>query len=624
MRISSFRIKNYKSYVDSGEVNFSPGFNIVVGQNNVGKTALLEALNMGFTGKPHRSLETAPTPASLLNPLTSAVVTLSVTGQELNDVLLLTNEQLYLPVPADREKGEGELLNELLSQAEINFTFGLVAPQGGTPSLEATPFPSFATYPCTGQLGSWRCAAFSVATDRSGFVSQGVNNVAEANQIGRWVFALLPQKIYSFVAERLNVGSCPFGYNTVLAANASNLPEVLFMLQTNPERFARFNGFVSEIFPSIYRVLARPKKSAANTLELVVWMEDPKTERDDLTIELAESGTGVGQVLAILYVAISQNYSQTIIIDEPNSFLHPGAARKLIEILKNNFPQHQYIVSTHSPEIIKVANPETLTLIRWKKPKSVLEQLDAKQVISAQRCLTEVGARLSDVFGADTILWVEGQTEEACFQLVIDRLAHHPLLGLVIAPVRATSDMEGKRPSAKMVWEIYSNLSKGNALVPSAIAFIFDQESRSPKEREDLVKRSGGRLRFLPRRMYENYLLQPDALFAVMSELSTFQQEPVTEAAIRQWLIEHGGKKDYLDIPVEQVNLDDRAWLEKVHGAKLLQRLFEDISGSKERFDKVQHSTLLTEWLIENKQEYLVELKEFLMDLLESQKSIRQ
>jgi AAA15 family ATPase/GTPase len=43
--LQSFRVQNYKSYLDSGELKLSPGFNVIVGQNNVGKTALVDALS---------------------------------------------------------------------------------------------------------------------------------------------------------------------------------------------------------------------------------------------------------------------------------------------------------------------------------------------------------------------------------------------------------------------------------------------------------------------------------------------------------------------------------------------------------------------------------------------------
>ncbi len=46
MRIERFRIVNYKSFADSGEVRFKPGFNVIVGRNNVGKTALAKAVRL--------------------------------------------------------------------------------------------------------------------------------------------------------------------------------------------------------------------------------------------------------------------------------------------------------------------------------------------------------------------------------------------------------------------------------------------------------------------------------------------------------------------------------------------------------------------------------------------------
>jgi AAA15 family ATPase/GTPase len=43
MYIESIAIKNYKSFLDFGPITFGPGFNVIVGSNNAGKTALLEA-----------------------------------------------------------------------------------------------------------------------------------------------------------------------------------------------------------------------------------------------------------------------------------------------------------------------------------------------------------------------------------------------------------------------------------------------------------------------------------------------------------------------------------------------------------------------------------------------------
>lgn len=57
MYLSKIRVKNYKSFNDSGKIEFKQGINIIVGQNNSGKTALLEALELNFIDNPHKNIK---------------------------------------------------------------------------------------------------------------------------------------------------------------------------------------------------------------------------------------------------------------------------------------------------------------------------------------------------------------------------------------------------------------------------------------------------------------------------------------------------------------------------------------------------------------------------------------
>jgi predicted ATP-dependent endonuclease of OLD family len=57
MRLEAFRIKNYRSIIDSGWVNLSPdNITTLIGQNESGKTSILEALNSFYTGKIHEDI----------------------------------------------------------------------------------------------------------------------------------------------------------------------------------------------------------------------------------------------------------------------------------------------------------------------------------------------------------------------------------------------------------------------------------------------------------------------------------------------------------------------------------------------------------------------------------------
>lgn len=88
MRIISFRVINYKSFLDSGELHLKPGFNVIVGRNNVGKTALAESISLRFSSKPHRSVETIPRLGGMPRESSStAEVSICVEPDELADLL---------------------------------------------------------------------------------------------------------------------------------------------------------------------------------------------------------------------------------------------------------------------------------------------------------------------------------------------------------------------------------------------------------------------------------------------------------------------------------------------------------------------------------------------------------
>ena len=146
MIISSFKISNYKSFLDWQKMSLSPGVNIVVGKNNVGKTALLEALGLEFKAKPHKSLRSMPERTSSPDPISPAEVEISISGQELKK-LLLESDEFYVPIekgiPSTRPELCQNLLESILERGEINFLLGL---ENG--SWTSTRFPSHDLYNC--------------------------------------------------------------------------------------------------------------------------------------------------------------------------------------------------------------------------------------------------------------------------------------------------------------------------------------------------------------------------------------------------------------------------------------------------------------------------------------------
>src|SRR5919199_5827157 len=99
MYLSKFQLFNYKSFFDSGLLEFSPGINIIVGQNNSGKTALLEALTLNFDNAPHRSIKTLETPDSKIDSESRAEIVLHLDKGELRTLLHKIPHPIGIPDP---------------------------------------------------------------------------------------------------------------------------------------------------------------------------------------------------------------------------------------------------------------------------------------------------------------------------------------------------------------------------------------------------------------------------------------------------------------------------------------------------------------------------------------------
>ena len=410
-------------------------------------------------------------------------------------------------------------------------------------------------------------------------------------------------RLFRFQAERLNVGVCGSGTNRILAPDASNLPEVLSNLQANPDLFAEYVRRVKEIFPQVEAITA--SAATGNQVEIRVWQLPPETRRYDLAFPLNQCGTGIGQVLAMLYVVIASEDPQIILIDEPNSFLHPGAARALINLLRQ-FPQHQYVIATHAPEVIAEAGNCPVLQVQWSDGESHGEVHPVRDTDVSRQLLVDLGARLSDVFGFDEVLWVEGPSDQACLKLILET-QFEPKRGLAILPVRDTGNFD--RRKARDIVSIYRQASMVSALVPPTIGFLLDREHRSDRDIEQVQTDTRGAVSFLDRIMLESYLIYPPAIIKVLRTELPNQDLRATDADVEAWIRANGKVQRYEAADCEPLS---QAWREKVNGAKLLQDLFWEFSEQRGEFRKTTHCEALTREILRQDRDFLEPLTRIL------------
>jgi predicted ATPase len=600
MRIESVRIENYKSYREPTEIKLSSGFNCIVGSNDVGKTAILEVIGLQFTDNPHRSLVSRPSRTAPKNMLSRAQIEFRLSRAELMEAIL-SSPHFELPIGSSTAaESRNGIIKSFADNVQDENTFLATYQSGQFIHAKLNEFqPETEAY--MGTPVHWNGERFH----SGGQYGSGNSEHLFFQVIGRY----LKSRIFRFRAERLNAGRSTFGSETILKADASNLPEVLLTIQGNPFLRDKFNRYVRTIFSHVEHISLRPVVGETS-VEILVWPYDIKG-REDLALLLSESGTGISQALAILAVALASDHPQTIVIDEPQSFLHPGAARKLIEVLRE-YPDHQFVLATHSPTIIAAAEPNTITLIQKQGQESKLNPISKNARDELEYLLHEIGASLSDVFGADIILWVEGKTEELCFPLVARQLLKTPLMGTVILGVSSTGELEGRH--AKLVFDIYRRLSGSAGLLPPAIGFILDREMRTMQEQQDLAKRSGAPVHFLSRRSFENYLVHPPAIAEV---LSADLQDAISPANVSAWLEEHRWMPQWWkETPAS--SRTDESWLIEVDAPHLLAGMFKELSRQKVEYQKTRHSVEITRWLLQNDPEQLAEIQKLLEEVLRS------
>jgi hypothetical protein len=629
MHISKFQLINYKSFRESKVLSLHPGINLVVGQNNAGKTTLLEGLSLRFSLKPHRGLSRNTEPNPRTPSESVARITFTLNRDEIWALLRKMKTGFHVPLPDNEalyqsndnamispDEHARRFVERLLSEDHSELEVGLRVDERNPVRVFATKIPAIGNYEAEG-YGDKRTFAFCELGDENEVVARHIGERSDASlDFGLRIAGELVERVYSFQAERPASQPHLGGLSEELAPDARNLAEVIANLQSKPYLFRQLNRDLHYVLPQIFEVAARSvsiqEQPYGLSREVRVFEEEAKSE--DEGIALGDSGTGVAQVLAMLYVLTASTHPRVIVIDEPQSFLHPGAIRKLFEVFTLH-PQHQYIISTHVPGVIAAANPSSTTLVTKRGRESELQPINTGDTEHLRLALQEVGARLSDVFGADYILWVEGKTEREAFPLILKRLRPQRLMGTEFVPVLGPDEAVGK--NADRVVRIYEQLSHGRGLLPPAVGFIFDRDCRDESKSSDMEKRFS-RLRFIKRQMYENYLLDPRAIEAVLLELG-LEPERVSAERVESWMVEEAKKRIYF-CPKSKLK---EPWVEHVKASKLLSALFTHFSNTTLDYEerKVTYGVMLTRWILEHTPDTFKEIAELVSDLLPDEDS---
>lgn len=609
MRIDKFKVTNHKCFDDPKEITLGPHLNVIIGRNNAGKTALLEALSLNFASRPHRSLSAYNRRDIPVNQ--TSVIDLQVTVR-VDDFRNVQN-QIFIPLPSPQsdfaksigyEKFQDPESHRRFSewffvQAEHHYRLQLVrtnASDQWRPREEATTVdypPEKTQQGISSAFLSWEKGEGRLTS------SPGVHP-----DLGQTFGPRLKESIQVFLPPGITGHAFQIKQGPI-APDASNLGPVLFQLGQRTAALTRFKQRVREVAPEVLDITLEGNQQ--NPIPKI-WLHDPMTERDDLAVPLQECGQGLKYIFAMMYFLFAEEVSHVILIDEIQSFLHPGALRKLFEKFHDQH-LHQFILSSNSPLVVTSAQPDIVVMVTRGDHASDLDVISGDAVAGQKAMLHDLGASLADVFGADGVMWVEGPTESECFELILTRF-ETPLRGIVFLPLRATGDFEGA--AADLVCDVYKRLTTVGALVPTRLAFVFDDEGRGPEKKDKIRRQLDGRGFFLPTRMYENYLLHPEAIASYWGKFGINVSTREIGQRIEEILADRDDGRYFPSGCPDVPNIC-------VHAANVLQALFSQFGNAAISYKdyKREIAVHMTQWLLEHDRTQFTPLVEFLRTVIE-------
>lgn len=246
---------------------------------------------------------------------------------------------------------------------------------------------------------------------------------------------------------------------------------------------------VETLVPDAGRLLAPRERN-----KLQVAFKDPFTQ---VNRSIKELGTGVEQVVMTAYAGFRHDSGALLMLEEPEAHLHAGAQRQLAEYLAEWGTRHQILVATHSTIFMDARGPvrPRILLVERTDGVSTVRGIDSEHA----PVLDALGVRLSDVLSAERVLVVEGPSDRA----ILDTWFGPELRRRGVTVVVAAGGDLSFQADKLVEWVDALDALKRPVL------FLRDRDELSPVDVARLEKKG---VRLLRVREMENHLCDPTAL----------------------------------------------------------------------------------------------------------------
>lgn len=254
--------------------------------------------------------------------------------------------------------------------------------------------------------------------------------------------------------------------------------------------------------------------------------EDPLqlTVRDeDFVAEIAAMGHGLQMWLQTMWFLARSSEASTVILDEPDVYMHPDIQRRLIRYIKNRVPQ--IIVTTHSVEIMSEVDVDEILIIDRKRPRSRF----AGTLPAVQKLIEHIGSvhniHLAKLWHSRRCILVEGKDVKLLSEL------HNVMFPESIEGFSAYPNMSiggwGGWNYAVGSSMLLKNAGGQSIVVCCILDSDYHTEAEIEKRKQE-AEAAGVRLRIWKRKEIENYILVPSAICRVIASRVSRRKPPPT------------------------------------------------------------------------------------------------
>ncbi len=435
MILKKLKLRNFRGYVDL-EIDFDDSINVIIGRNDIGKSTIIEALEIFFNSDKVK--------------------------MEASDLCVYAGEETVIEITCCFDVGDGTILIDstcttnckdeyLLNRdgyLEVKKTWNCIngsLPKSGQkeyivanyPIIYDTPlvmekiqnlrkrYDSYSGNPACPQVNrniasELRKAIYAMElSDPLHLQLVDIElSKEDAKNIRDSLFKQFPN-FYIFESDRKNTDKDneiqdPLKAVTkaVLAEMASEIEQMQLQVKARVEeigrrtivKLAELNADIAENIKPV--VTIKPLDSAFN-FEL----------QSDNGIPLNKRGSGVRRLILLSYfraeaensIITDPNVRLIYAIEEPETSQHPDYQRMIFDTLNNlsQLPTHQIIVTSHTPEIAKLVMPEQLILLHKNEDNRVKVVTDVQEKIHG--VAKELG--ILPYATTKTVVFVEGSND---------------------------------------------------------------------------------------------------------------------------------------------------------------------------------------------------------------------